>query len=101
MALDPVGSPQSALRVAILFSFAALTSLALASACGGGMMGNAMQGQMHGGGGQVSQTPVLSGASQVTVEIINFDFLPRDLTMQEGSTVTWVNDDAAPHDATM
>ncbi len=95
------GSPKSALRVAILFIVVALTSLVLASACAGGMMGSGgMQGQMHGGGSQAPQTPVISGASQVTVEIINFDFFPRDLTVRQGSTVTWVNSDSAPHDAT-
>ncbi len=98
--MGSISSPKSALRVAILFIFAALASLALASACGGGMMGNGMQGRMHGGGDQVPQTPVISDASQVTVEISDFDFFPRDLTVQQGSIVTWVNRDAAPHDAT-
>ncbi len=96
----PVGSSKSALRITILFIFAALAGLALASACGVGMMGNDMHGQMRGPGSQVPQTPVVSAASQVTVEIINFDFFPRDLTVQRGSTVTWVNSDAVPHDAT-
>ncbi len=95
-----VSSPMSALRVAILFSLVALTSLALASACGVGMMGNGMHEQMHGAGIKVPQTPVISGASQVTVEIVNFDFFPRDLTVTRGTTVTWVNGDAVPHDAT-
>ncbi len=96
----PVSGPKSALHITILFAFAALAGLALASACGVGMMGNGMHGQMHGPGSQAPQTPVTSDASQVTVEIINFDFFPRDLTVQQGSTVTWVNGDAAPHDAT-
>ncbi len=95
-----VSSPRSALRITILFIFAALAGLALASACGVGMMGNDMHGQMRGRGSQVPQTPVISSASQVTVEISNFDFFPRDLTVQQGSTVTWINGDAAPHDAT-
>lgn len=94
-----VSSPKSALRIAV-FVFAALAGLVLASACGVGMMGNGMYEQMHGGGSQVPQTPVISDASQVTVEIINFDFFARDLTVQRGSTVTWVNGDAVPHDAT-
>ncbi len=95
-----VSSPRSALRITILFIFAALAGLALASACGVGMMGNDMRGQMHGRGSQAPQTPVISDAAQVTVEIINFDFFARDLTVQRGSTVTWVNGDAVPHDAT-
>ncbi len=77
-----VSSPKSALRITILFIFAALAGLALASACGVGMMGSDMHGQMHGPGSQAPQTPVISDAAQVTVEIINFDFFPRDLTVQ-------------------
>ena len=46
------------------------------------------------------QDPVVSSARQVTVEIREFDFFPRELTTQAGSAVTWVNRDAAPHDAT-
>ncbi len=97
---DSITSRKPALRVAVFFIFVALATLALAPACGGGMMGAGMHEQMQGGGSQVPQTPVISGASQVTVEISNFDFFPRDLTVQEGSTVTWFNSDAAPHDAT-
>lgn len=93
-------SPRSALRIALLFSLVALTSLALASACGDGMMGGGMHEQMHGPGSQAPQTPVTSGASRVTVEIVNFDFFPRDLTVQPGTTVTWTNGDSVPHDAT-
>ena len=97
----PVGRPGPALRVALLFIVLALTGLVLASGCAGGMMGRGgMHDQMHGGGSQVPQTPVISEASQVTVEINNFDFFPRDLTVQAGSTVTWANGDAVPHDAT-
>lgn len=96
----PDGRAKPALRVVLLLIVAGLASLALASACGGGMMGDGMRGQMHGGGSQAPQTPVISDASRVTVEISNFDFFPRDLTVQQGSIVTWVNRDAVPHDAT-
>jgi plastocyanin len=56
--------------------------------------------QMHGGGGGAPQTPVLSDASEVNVEIADFDFSPRELTVQAGAAVTWANRDSAPHDAT-
>jgi plastocyanin len=46
------------------------------------------------------QDPVVSTAPQVTVEIRNFDFFPRELAVKTGTAVTWVNRDAAPHDAT-
>jgi plastocyanin len=37
---------------------------------------------------------------EVTVEIRDFDFQPRDLTVRPGARVTWVNRDGASHDAT-
>jgi plastocyanin len=77
----------------------------LFSACEDGMwdmgdMHSEMHGRMHGGPGGAPQTPVVSNASEVTVDISGFDFLPRDLTIAAGTSVTWVNHDLAPHDAT-
>jgi len=85
-------------------ALAALIALAaVASACGVGVsgMGNMedMHRQMHGGGSQAPQTPVVSDALQTTVEIRDFDFFPRELTVESGTTITWVNRDAVPHDA--
>jgi plastocyanin len=36
-----------------------------------------------------------------TVEIDNFNFKPRELTVKVGATVTWVNHDDVPHTATV
>ncbi len=46
------------------------------------------------------QTPVVSDARTVAVDIRNFDFFPRELTVAAGARVTWTNRDVAPHDAT-
>jgi len=46
------------------------------------------------------QTPVVSDQSAVAIEIRNFDFFPRELTVSAGASVTWTNRDVAPHDAT-
>lgn len=46
------------------------------------------------------QDPVVSTAPQVTVEIRNFDFFPRELTIPTGAAVTWINRDDVLHDAT-
>ena len=83
-----------------LAAFVAL--LLLVSACGGGGMFDMgeMDEQMHGGGSRAPQTPVVADAAQITVEIRDFDFLPRDLTVKLGTEVTWVNRDSVPHDAT-
>lgn len=56
--------------------------------------------QMHGGAGQAPQTPALSDASQVNVEIADYDFSSRELTVQAGVAITWTNRDRVPHDAT-
>ncbi len=58
-----------------------------------------MHRQMHGGGSQAPQTPVVSDALQMTIEISDFDYFPRELTVESGTTITWVNRDAVPHDA--
>lgn len=90
----------------LLMVGAALIALAaVASACGGiGVNGmgdmEEMHRQMHGGGSQAPQTPVVSDAPQMTVEIRDFDFFPRELTVEPGTTITWVNRDTVPHDAT-
>ena len=88
--------------VAVVVGLAFIGSMAvMAAAMIGGMSGMpwGMSG-MHGGGSQAPQTPVVSDALQVTVEIRDFDFFPRELTVKTGTTVTWVNRDAVPHDAT-
>jgi plastocyanin len=79
--------------------------LAAAAACvdgGFGGMGDMeqMRREMHGGGSQGPQTPVASDATELTLEIRDFDYFPRELTVAVGTTLTWVNRDAAPHDAT-
>ena len=85
-------------------SLVALAALALlASACGGasGMFDmDEMHRQMHGIGSQAPQTPVVADATRVTVEIRNYDFFPRELTVTAGTAVTWTNRDSVPHDAT-
>jgi plastocyanin len=55
---------------------------------------------MHGGGERPEQTPVVSEAALVSVEISDFDFSPRYLTIEAGASVAWTNYDSAPHDAT-
>ena len=39
----------------------------------------------------------LLGAANVTVKIDNFVFDAQTVTVAPGSTVTWINDDDAPH----
>src|SRR5574341_424012 len=57
----------------------------------GGMMGSASR---------LPQDPVVAESNRFTVEVKDFDFVPRDLTVSVGAEITWVNLDSAPHDAT-
>jgi plastocyanin len=66
-------------------------------------MGVAMATFMNGGmhrGNAGPQTPVVATAREVSVEIRDFDYSPRDLTVNVGTAVSWVNQDSVPHDAT-
>jgi plastocyanin len=47
-------------------------------------------------------TPVANGTtpSTTTVTILDFAFDPAEIEVATGTTVTWVNEDAAPHTAT-
>ena len=38
-----------------------------------------------------------SGASKAEVAIDNFSFLPKEITVSVGTTVTWTNHDDVPH----
>jgi plastocyanin len=48
---------------------------------------------------QVSQaaTPQENAAKRIEIKIDNFSFGPMTLTVDSGTTVTWINDDDVPH----
>jgi plastocyanin len=90
------------IRRRVVVTIAALIAVALVAAgCGHDAFGMGdHHDQMHGGGDGAPQTPVLSDSSQVSVDIADFDFSPRELTVRAGATITWANRDSVPHDAT-
>jgi YVTN family beta-propeller protein len=45
----------------------------------------------------IQPTTTASASSDGTISIANFAFAPAALTIAAGETVTWVNDDGAPH----
>jgi plastocyanin len=45
-------------------------------------------------------SPAPAAAQTATVEIVDFTFTPGSLEVEAGTTVTWVNNDSAPHTAT-
>jgi plastocyanin len=75
-----------------------LATLALATACGSGSSG----------GGAAPSSPVTASASSgsgsavggSTVEIKNFMFTPKTLTVRVGTTVTWKFEDSTQHTVT-
>ncbi|MCV2882142.1 cupredoxin family copper-binding protein [Actibacterium sp. XHP0104] len=49
--------------------------------------------------GAILAGPALGGNS-VQIEIRRFKFDPPEMTVPKGTTITWINRDAAPHTAT-
>jgi len=45
-------------------------------------------------------TPTVIDTGEITIEIRDFLFEPPNVSIPAGTEVTWVNHDAAPHDAT-
>jgi plastocyanin len=88
--------PTRALGLALV----ALSALVLA-ACGGDSGGYGAGGG-YGSAGETaapSQTPTLVGTGEA-VAISGFAFSPASLAVEAGTTVTWTNDDGAPHTVT-
>ena len=56
---------------------------------------------LAGGGGddKPAQTPAVLQGSEVTIDISDFDYSPRDATVTAGTSVSWANTGDAPHDA--
>jgi plastocyanin len=56
-------------------------------------------GMMGRGSSGADQTPVVSSADKVTVEIRDYEFFPARLTVDAGTEVIWANRDDVPHNA--
>lgn len=54
-------------------------------------------GMMRRGSAGADQTPVVSGAEQVTVEMSDYEFFPAKLTVNVGTEITWLNRDGVVH----
>ena len=59
--------------------------------------GTGNTGPGSGGGGAQTGSGGTTAAGSVTVHISNFAFVPAEITIRQGTTVTWVNDDSVPH----
>ena len=91
------------LAVALLFGGAAAIQAAMGANGGYGpgyMMGN-YGGMMGGYGSNTAQNPASAApVTGNTVTIQNFAFQPANLQVKVGTTVTWTNQDTAPHTIT-
>lgn len=47
-----------------------------------------------------NQTKTTPASTSSTVSIANFAFMPADITVKKGTTVTWTNNDTTPHTVT-
>ena len=83
----------------VVLAVVTFTAIAMGGSMGGMMNGCGGMAGCHGGRG-ANQTPSVLTGDEVTIRMKDFDFSPRDATIAKGATVTWVNEDAAPHDAT-
>jgi plastocyanin len=52
------------------------------------------------GGGEPEGEDGEEEAEEITIEIVDFAFDPAEVEIAPGTTVTWVNNDSAPHTAT-
>ena len=98
-------SPHERQRGTSLPAFPLIAALVLGLAFVGMMlamiawMGGGQMGMMRRGSSGADQTPVVSDAERVTVEMRDFEFFPARLTVNAGTEVTWVNRDNAAHNA--
>ncbi|MDO8668292.1 MAG: cupredoxin family copper-binding protein [bacterium] len=47
---------------------------------------------------QTARQPEVSTNNAITVNIENFSFNSNSVTIKKGTTVTWINNDSAPHE---
>jgi len=53
--------------------------------------------QVNNTAGGETHTGGVASAAGKTVRISGFAFNPAEITVKQGTTVTWINDDSAPH----
>ncbi len=87
------------LAFAIFLIVGVIMGVTMTGGLGGWNMQDHMAGMM-GRAGNSPQTPVANSQPEVSVEIRDFEYFPRDLTVDAGAKVTWTNRDSAPHTAT-
>ena len=81
------------MKPCLLLAGVAVLAVLVLAACGGSSGGS--------GSSTPANSPTLaSGGGSSAVAIANFAFSPQTLTVPAGTTVTWTNNDGAPHTVT-
>jgi plastocyanin len=102
--MDRSGRTQSPVAPFILAAVLAVGLLCLVAfsmwmAHGGWNMHGQMGGMMGAGRNTSADAPVV-GDARNTIDIREYSFLPGNLTIRVGASVTWTNRDSVPHNAT-
>jgi plastocyanin len=84
-------SSHSLARRPIIVAVAAAVAVLVLAACGS---------SASSGAGSTPSATSAGGGSAAAVAIQNFAFTPQTLTVKAGTTVTWTNNDSAPHTVT-
>ena len=87
------------LRSGVLIAVLSVLAVFVLAACGSQANSEGVYG---GGGSSPAPSPAggTGGSSGKQVTISNFAFSPEKLTVEAGTTVTWTNQDGAPHNVT-
>jgi plastocyanin len=83
--------PRSHIKPGTLLAGVALLAMLALAACGGSSSGSSTP---------VSSATATGATSGSAVSIAGFAFSPQTITVSAGTTVTWTNNDGAPHTVT-
>jgi plastocyanin len=83
-----------------IYAIAVVFALAAFAGCGSSSSDDSSDTGTTGAATQASTTSGATAASGDAVDIKNFAFAPPTLNVKQGATLTFTNDDQAPHTAT-
>ena len=93
-------SPTASRKVTLLLVTASLAGATALSACGGSSDSSSTTAAAAPPAATATSTPgaqSTTGQAPVNAKIAGFAFAPQEIKVKVGQTVTWTNDDAAPH----
>ena len=94
------GSSRGWIALAIAFAVGLFIVVPMIAMAANGWDWNMDMWDMHGQGRNTSGYPIVRAGLEADVAIDDFAFEPGNLQVPVGATVTWTNEESAPHDAT-